>query len=428
MITDTLHVVHPRAAGIDVHKHQLTATVRVASGAGEPECETREFSALGPGLDALAAWLTSHGIEAAAMEGTGVYWRAPLDRLHEDGIEVQLLHAHQVKQLRGRKTDIEDSRWLARVCQFGLGRPSMVPDREFHGLRMLSRHRQRLVQERSRVRNRIQKVIDGAGVRVGGILSDVFGKNGRIILEGLVEGDDPRDILRRLTRHVSAKIEHLGDALSMELQDWERVILADLMDAERLVNARIGALDKEILKRLEPYEPILEILQTMPGIDRTAAAAILAETGPDMTVFPSAQAFAAWAGLAPGNNMSAGKRRASATRRGSRFLRSLLVEAAHGASRTKNCQFATFRSTLTARRGYKRAIVATAHKIARALYVMVRDQVPYRDPGTDYEALLVDRNAPRWLRQLAQFGLLQEQGNGTFRVNWQARSTATNPA
>jgi len=243
-----------------------------------------------------------------------------------------------------------------------------------------------------------------------------------------VDGDDPQDILRRLTRHVSAKIEHLGDALSMELQDWERLILADLMDAERSVAARIGALDMEILERLKPYEQILEILQTMPGIDRTAAASILAEIGPDMTVFPSAQAFAAWAGLAPGNNQSAGKRRASATRRGSRFLRSLLVEAAHGASLTKNCQFATFRSTLTARRGYKRAIVATAHKIARALYVMVRDRVPYRDPGTDYEALLVDRNAPRWLRKLAQFGMLEKQGNGTFRINWQARVTATNPA
>ena len=232
----------------------------------------------------------------------------------------------------------------------------MVPDRAFHGLRMMSRHRQSRVRDRSRVRNRVQKVIDGAGVRVGGILSDVFGKNGRIILEGLVASDDPQDILpqdilRRLTRHVSAKIEHLGEVLTMELQDWERVILTDLMDAEGSINQRIAALDTEIQKRLGAHEPILAVLQTMPGIDRTAAAAILAEIGPDMTVFPPAQAFAAWAGLAPGNNESAGKRRASTTRRGSRCLRSLLIEAAHGASRTRDCQFATFRSTLTTRRG-----------------------------------------------------------------------------
>ncbi len=243
MITDTLHVVHSRAAGVDVHKHQLTATVRLATGAGEPMCETQTFRALGPGLDALAEWLTSHAVTAAAMEGTGVYWRAPLDRLEAAGIEVQLLHAHHVKQLRGRKTDVEDSRWLARVCQFGLCRPSLVPNQEFHGLRRMSRYRRQLVQKRSQTRNRIQKEIDDAGVRIGGILSDVFGKNGRIILEGLARGEDRETILSRLTPHVAEKIKLLGEALTLKLSCSGRMILNHLMTDERAEQARIAAVE-----------------------------------------------------------------------------------------------------------------------------------------------------------------------------------------
>ena len=424
MMNDALHVVHPRAAGLDVHKMEITATVRLCDEPGEPVCETRSFSALPPGLDELAEWLVGHEVSAAAMEGTGVYWRAPWDRLSEAGIEVQLLHAQHVKQLRGRKTDVEDSRWLARVCQFGLGRPSLVPDRTFLALRSLSRHRRSLVQERARVRNRVQKVIDRAGVRIGGIISDVFGVNGRIMLDGLIAGDSREVILGRLSHHVSGKLATLGSALTFTLADWERELLRDLVSAEAALQTRMQAVQAMMLERLEPHREALELLQTMPGIDRVAAASILAETGPDMSVFGSVQAFAAWAGLCPGNNETAGKRRHGATRRGSRHPRATLVEAAHAATNTRNCQFAGFKRSVAARRGNKRALVAAAHKIARILYVILRDRAPYRDPDTNYEALMVNRNASRWLRQLGQFGILESRGDGNLRVNWDTLKAA----
>ncbi len=318
MMKDALHVVHARAAGLDIHKMEITSTVRLCDGPGDPVCETKAFSTLPEGLEALAAWLTSHDVAAAAMEGTGIYWRAPWDRLRDAGIEVQRLHAQHVKQLRGRKTDVEDSRWLARVCQFGLGRPSVVPDRQFHALRSLNRHRRSLVHERARVRNRVQKTIDRAGIRIGGIISDVFGVNGRIMLEGLIAGDSREDILSRLSAHVSGKLATLGSALSLSLADWERALLADLMTAEAALQQRMNAVETAMLERLEAHGETLDLLQTIPGIDRLAAASMLAEIGPDMSVFRSAHAFAAWVGLSPGNNESAGKRRRSATRKGSR--------------------------------------------------------------------------------------------------------------
>ena len=424
MMNDALHVVHPRAAGLDVHKMEITATVRLCDAPGEPVCETRSFSALPPGLEELAGWLVGHGVSAAAMEGTGVYWRAPWDRLSAAGIEVQLLNAQHVKQLRGRKTDVEDSRWLARVCQFGLGRPSLVPDRTFLALRSLSRHRRSLVQERARLRNRAQKVIDSAGVRIGGIITDVFGVNGRIMLDGLIAGDSRDVILSRLSYHVRNKLVALGSALSFVLDDWERELLQDLVSAEAVVQTRLQTVETRMLERLEPHREALDTLQTMPGIDRATAASILAETGPDMSVFGSVQAFTAWAGLAPGNNQTAGKRRHGATRKGSRHLRATLVEAAHAAARTRNCQFAGFTRSIAARRGRKRALVATAHKMARILYVMLRDRAPYRDPDTDYEALMVNRNASRWLRQLGHFGILEPRGDGSLRVNWDTLKAA----
>ena len=211
---------------------------------------------------------------------------------------------------------------------------------------------------------------------------------------------------------------------SFTLADWERALLQDLVSAEAGLRNRLQAVEAMMLERVEPHREALEILQMMPGIDRVAAASILAETGPDMIVFGSAQAFAAWAGLSPGNNKTAGKRRHGAIRKGPRHLRDSLVEAAHAAPSTRNCQFAGFTRSIAARRGSKRALVATAHEIARILYVMLRDRAPYRDPGTDYEALMVNRNAARRLRQLGQFGILDPRADGSLRVNWDTLKAA----
>ena len=408
MMTDTLHVVHARAAGLDVHKMQITASVRLCTpGAGEPQIETRTFEALASGLDAMVAWLRERCVDAAVMEGTGIYWLAPFEALEAAGIPATLVNARQVKQLKGRKTDVADSVWLARVCQFGLATASHVPPKTFREVRVLTRYRRTLVGQRSRVRNRVQKVLDRSGVRVGGVLSDVFGANGRRILDGLAQGLDPDAILASLSHHVGHKLERLGDALRLELSAVERLVLCDLLREHDALQERIQRLDRDIDSGLEPWSEYITLLQTIPGIDRPSACAILAEIGPDLEVFGGAERLAAWAGLCPGNDRSAGKRRSARARRGNKTLRAVLVECAHGAARTHGCQFRGYHKALMVRRGYKRAIVATAHKLLRVLYVVLRDARPYHDPEADYEELMVRRNAPRWLRMLQRHGMIE---------------------
>ena len=309
MKTEGFHVVRPRAAGLDVHKMAITATVRLCEGDGEPVMETRCFSTLPNGLEEMAAWLVGHGVEAAVMEGTGVYWMASFEALEGAGIEAILVHARQIKQLKGRKTDVADSVWLACVCQFGLCTPSHVPPRPFRELRSLSRQRRLLVRQRSTVRNRVQKIIDRAGARIGGILSDVFGVNGRKILDGLAQGSERSVILASLTSHVAHKLDGLGEALSLSLGQNDRFMLQDLLQEHDALEARIASYTRRIDEQLAPWEEQRRLLTTIPGIDRTAASAILIEIGPDIGVFASAECFAAWAGLCPGNDQSGGKRR-----------------------------------------------------------------------------------------------------------------------
>lgn len=414
MMTDTLHVVHARAAGLDVHKMQITVSVRLCvPGAGEPQVDTRTFEALASGLDEMVRWLGERGVEAAVMEGTGIYWLAPFEALEAAGIRATLVNARQVKQLKGRKTDVADSVWLARVCQFGLATASHVPPKAFREMRVLTRYRRTLIGQRSRVRNRVQKVLDRSGVRVGGVLSDVFGTNGQRILDGLARGLEPEAILASLSHHVAHKLERLGDALSLELSTVERLVLCDLLGEHDALLERIGELDRDIDSALEPFSERVVLLQTIPGIDRPSACAILAEIGPDLDAFASAERLAAWAGLCPGNDRSAGKRRSARARMGNKALRAVLVECAHGAARTHGCQFRGYHKALMVRRGYKRAIVATAHKLLRVLYVVLRDARPYQDPEADYEELMVRRNAPRWIRMLHRYGLIEQHRAAT---------------
>ena len=408
MKTDSLHVVHARAAGLDIHKMQITVSIRIcAPGGGEPRIETRTFEALPSGLDEMVAWMLDQEVGGAVMEGTGIYWLAPFEALEAAGIAVSLVNAHQVKQLKGRKTDVADSVWLARVCQFGLASPSYVPPKAFRDARVLTRYRRTLVGQRARLRNRVQKILDRRGVRVGGVISDVFGRNGRRILDGLAEELDRDQILSSLSYHVQHKLERLGDALSLSLNASDRLVLRDLLFDHDTLEERIATLEGEIADCLALWEDRIVLLLTIPGIDRASAYAILAEVGPELDVFGSSEHLAAWAGLCPGNGESAGKRRKVQTRRGSKTLRTVLVECAHGAARTRGCQFQGYHKALMVRRGYKRAIVATAHKMLRVIYVVLRDGTPYHDPEADYEALMVSRNAPRWIRMLRRHGFIE---------------------
>ena len=411
--TDTLNVIHACAAGLDVHKMQITATVRLARPGAEAETHTRTFSALPGGLGELTRWLLDYQVSAAVMEATGVYWESVFEALESAGIEPILVHAQHVKQLKGRKTDIADSVWLARICQFGLCAPSFVPPADFRALRKVSRQRHKVVRLRATLRTRIHQVLDGAGIRAGGLLSDLFGVNGRRLLDGLVAGRSREAILASLSGHVRARLSALDDALSAPLRPHARFVLQDQLAAFEQTETRLADYDAFIEQQLAPYQSQLDLLMTLPGIDHTAACAILIEMGPDVRVFPSARHCAAWAGLCPGNNESAGKRRHGRTRKGNPFLRTLLIECAHGAARTHHCQFKGYHKALTVRRGYKRATVATAHKLLRILYRMLATHQPYHDPHTDYEALMVKRNAPRWLKMLEKYGCHPANGTAT---------------
>ena len=403
--TDTLNVIHARAAGLDVHKMQITATVRLARPDDEAETHTRSFSALPSGLGELTRWLLDHQVSAAVMEATGVYWEVVFDALDSAGITPILVHAQHVKQIKGRKTDIADSVWLARICQFGLCTPSFVPPAAFRDLRKVSRQRRKVVGLRATLRTRIHHILDSAGLRVGGVLSDLFGANGRRILDGLAAGRSREDILAALSRHVRPRLAELCDALSAQLAPHARFILQDQLAAFEQARARLSAYDAFIQDRLAPYRNQVDLLTTLPGIDQDSACAILIELGPDIQVFPSHRHCAAWAGLCPGNNESAGKKRHGTTRKGNTVLRSILIECAHGAARTNQCQFQGYHKALTVRRGYKRATVATAHKLLRIIYRMLATGQVYRDPDTDYEALMVKRNAPRWIAMLKKHGM-----------------------
>lgn len=407
---DSMHVAVPRAAGIDVHKLELTATVRLcAPGLPAGSMTSRVFGTDPPALAELTGWLTGLEVEAATMEGTGIYWIAPFRALEDAGIRAELVHAQHVKQIKGRKTDRNDSVWLARVCQFGLARPSYVPPREFAELRQQCRYRRKLVADRARVRNRLQQALDHDGLRLGGVLTDLLGLNGRRILDGLVQGHAPERILKGLTRHVRDKLDPLARTLEATLSPASLWLLAGLLEDFDSATRRLAELDERVETAMAPWQRQLDLLETIPGIARTSAHAILAELGPEPTrVFPDAASLAAWAGVCPGNHESAGKRRSGRARPGNPTLRATLAECAHGAARTKDAQFHGYHRAMTARIGFKRAILATAHKLLRTIYAILRDDHPYHDPQVNYEQLLAQRNGPRWIHTLAKHGLLDE--------------------
>jgi len=408
---DEMHVVEPRAAGIDVHKMQLTVSLRLCE-PGRPSALTLTgtFATHPQGLRKMAGWLAEHEVGAATMEGTGIYWEKPYRTLEAEGVRVRLVHAQHVKQIKGRKTDVADSLWLARICQFGLARASFVPSKEFSDLRQLCRYRRKVVRDRARLRHRIHKTVDREGLHVGGVLSDLFGVNGRRILDGLVSGLDAERILAGLTAHVRGKLDRLARALEAELDPHSLWRLQGLLQDCDAIERRIQELDQRVEDALAAdHRRQLDLLETIPGIGRTSAHAILAEIGPDLArTFPTAQNLASWTGICPGNNESAGKRRSGRTRRGNETLKVTLTECAHAAARTLGSQFHGYHGTLTKRIGYRKAVTATAHKLLRVIYAVLRDDQPYRDPKVDYERLFVKRNAPRWLRMLKKHRLLEE--------------------
>lgn len=400
-----LKPLYRRVVGLDVHQAQITACALLEDEDGTPRVERRQFGGFQRDRRALAAWVAALRPELVVMESTGIYWKSPYAALEAAGIRAQVVNARHVKHVPGRKTDVGDAQWLATLARAGLLRGSFIPPSRLRELRLIARQRQKLVGQLASEKNRLHKVLTDGGIRLGVVVSDVHGQSARAMVKALIAGQPPQAVLQHASRRLKASREALFDAVQGELTASHRFVLAELMTHIEEIEQRIGRFEQRLLDGLTDETNHLALLQTLPGVDRIGAALLLVEIGTEMTAFGSPDRLASWVGLCPGNHESAGKRHSGRMRKGNPYVRRLLCEFAHAASRTASVFKAKFQA-LVMRRGYKRAIVAIAHKLLRTLFVMLQRHQPYRDPATDYEALAVQRNAPRWIKALTKFGYL----------------------
>jgi transposase len=376
--------VFERVAGLDVHKAQVTAAVRVPDGRGGRLGDVAEFKTTVQGLLALRDWLTAHVVTHVAMEATGVYWK-PVWAILEDEFELLLVNARHVKQVPGRKTDVSDAAWLAQLLEAGLLRASFVPPKPIRALRNLTRYRKTQIEERQREANRLHKILEDTGIKLDCVASDILGKSGRAMLDALISGTtDPRVLAGLAKGRLRAKIPALQEALEGRFDALHALIVSSILAHLDFLDEAIDRLSDAIEEQLGPFGRAVELLCTIPGVQQRTAQVIVAEIGADMTVFPTAKHLASWAGQCPGNDRSAGKRRSGRTRNGSRWLGIALTEAALAATRTKNTYLAAQYQRLRPRRGHKRALGAVKHSMLTAIWHMLSTGQLYDDPGGDY--------------------------------------------
>ena len=379
-----MDVVYPRCCGLDLHKRTVVACLLTPGPRGKPVKEVRTFGTMTDDLLALADWLLAAGCTHVVMESTGVLWK-PVFNLLEGSFELLLVNAHHVKAVPGRKTDVKDCEWLAELLRHGLLRPSFVPDRPQRELRELTRYRTTLVQERSAEVTRLQKTLEGANIKLGAVASNVAGRSAREMIEGLLaDTPDPARLADLARGRLREKLPALERALTGRVGPHQRFLLAQQLAHIDYLDAAIERVSAEIAERLRPFDETLTRLATIPGVGRRIAEIVAAELGLDVARFPTAGHLAAWAGLAPGNHESAGKRLSGTTRKGSPALRTALVEAAQAAARTKDTYLGAQYRRLAARRGQKRAVVAVAHTILVIIYHLLRDGTTYRELGAGY--------------------------------------------
>jgi transposase len=374
-----MDVVHPRCCGLDIHKKRVVACLLTSLADGAVQKEIRTFGTMTADLEALAAWLTAVDCQHVAMESTGVYWK-PLYNVLEDRFTLLLANARHLKAVPGRKTDVKDSEWIAQLLRHGLVQGSFVPTREQRELRELTRYRTTLVQERTAVVNRLHKTLEGANVKLGSVASDIVGQSGRAILQALLAGTTEAAALAGLAQgRLREKLPELERALTGSLGAHQRFLLARELAHLDFLDAQIAAVSAEVEQRLRPFETAVALLDTLPGIGRRTAEILIAEMGTHLERFGSAKRLAKWAGLAPGNDESGGKRRRAPTTPGSPALRTALVEAAWAASRKRDCSVAAKYHQLAARIGKPKAAVAIAHLLLRLAYLVLTRGTIYQE-------------------------------------------------
>ncbi|HLW03565.1 MAG TPA: IS110 family transposase [Ktedonobacterales bacterium] len=379
-----MEMLYQRCCGLDVHKRTVVACLLTTASDGTVNKQVRTFGTMTADLLALAEWLDAAACTHIAMESTGVFWK-PIYNLLEGLFELVVVNAQHMKAVPGRKTDVRDAEWIADLLRHGLLRPSFIPARPQRELRELTRYRMVLVRERAEEINRLQKVLEGANIKLAAVATDILGKSGREMLRALVGGATDAAALAELARgRMREKIPQLEQALSGHFAAHQQFLVAQQLAHIEGLEALIERVSQEITARLAAEEEAIQILQTIPGVGRRIAEILVAEVGTNLTRFKSAAHLASWAGVCPGNDESAGKRRSGKTRKGSPWLRTALVEAAQAAGRTKETYLAAQYRRLTARRGVKRAAVAVAHTILVIVYHLLTRHEAYRELGMTY--------------------------------------------
>jgi transposase len=375
-----MEIKFEQCCGLDVHKKTVSACAITPEGR-----ETRTFGTMTKDLLALSDWLKEKGVAHVAMESTGVYWKPVYNLLEAAGFTPFVVNAYHIKAVPGRKTDVKDAEWIAELLQHGLLRPSFIPDRAQRELRELVRYRRSLIQQRAQVVNRIQKVLEGANIKLASVASDVVGVSGRAMLAAMVAGTEDPQLLADMAKGILRnKRDQLEEALHGFMGPHQRMLLESHLRHLDFLQAEVDQLDEEVNRRMGPFEDALQRVQGIPGIGRRVAQEVLAETGTDMSHFPTAAHLASWARVCPSNNESAGKRKAGRTGHGNRWLRSALVEAGWAAARSRDTYLATQYRRLAARRGPKRAVLALGHTILVTVYHLLVTGRPYDDLGADY--------------------------------------------
>ena len=392
------------AVGMDVHLAVIHVGVILQEPGCEPAVYRRQFGAFQRDRRAMAEWIAGFAPDTVVMESTGIYWKSPYAALEQVGIRALVVNAQHVKKVPGRKTDTSDAEWLAMLARAGLLRDSFIPPEPLRNVRQISRYHQRTTAMLAAEKNRLVRLLSDAGIRLTAVVSDPHGVAARALIDCLLEGGTPEQALRYAGR-LKAPREELLASLQGKLSEEHLFVARLIRQHIDTLETQLADLEHRLFDQLKPYEAAVQLLLTIPGIDRLSAAKLLVEIGVDMAAFGTADRLAKWAGVCPGNHESAGKRKRGKTAPGNRYVRAILCEIAWAASRTTS-QFKSKFQGLVIRRGTKGAIIAIAHKVLKTVFVLLSRQVPYRDSTVDYEALRVKHNAPRWIRQLKKFGYL----------------------
>jgi transposase len=401
-----MDVLIERCAGLDVHQATVTACVRLPGKGRQRVQVLQTFGATTPDLLTLRDWLAAHDVTHVAMESTGVYWK-PVYYLLEDSYTLLLVNAAHMRNLPGRKTDVADAAWIAQLLECGLLRGSFVPPAPIRELRDLTRYRKALVQDRTREANRLHKVLEDAGIKLATVATDILGASGRAMLAALVEGTTDPTLLADLARGaLRKKLPALRQALTGRFRAHHAFLVAHILATLEYLEEAVTGLSQEIACRLAPYTAAATRLRTIPGVAQRTTEVLIAEIGVDMTRFPSAAHLVSWAALCPGNHASAGKRQRGTMRKGSKWLRTALLEAALAAIRQKDCALGARYRRILRHRGHKKAIVAVAHAILEIAYHLLARQTTYQELGALY---LDRRDAERATRRYVQ--LLERLGH-----------------